>query len=169
VAILLAGLLRLSFVTKFQMLPYILAIFIGTGSVGIYLAAFVLPELYRRSDPLWSGVGLFYALVLWVEASRLTGGLLLGQALSVLLLGWFVVQALCLRRLAIPPEDRTALPEPLEKLWAANFPEQPSPSAWIEIRQEFPPVSGTADMGVTVRGDRTNAVNPATPSNRIGE
>jgi hypothetical protein len=108
-----------------QMLPYILAILVGAGSVGIYLAAFVLPELYRRSDPLWGGVGLFYALVLWVEAGRLTGGLLLGQVLSVLLLGWFVLQTICLRRWGISLEERTSLPEPLEKLWAANFPEQP--------------------------------------------
>lgn len=151
-AILLAGLLRLPSIGKFQMLPYFLAILVGTGSVGIYLAALLLPELYRRSDPLWSGVGLFYALVLWVEAGRLTGGLLLGQALSVLLLGWFAVQTLGWRRLAIPEEERTALPAPLEKLWAATFPEPSSTSAWIEIRQEFPP-----------------AGNPAKPNNRIEE
>jgi Ycf66 protein N-terminus len=123
----------------FQMLPYILAILVGTGSVGIYLAAFWLPEIYRRSDPIWSGVGLFYALVLWVEADRLTGGLLLGQALSVLLLGWFAWQSFGLRRLALLPEERTPWPETLEKLWAASFIEQSPETAWIEIRQEFPP------------------------------
>ncbi len=149
------------------MLPYILAIFIGTGSVGIYLAAFVLPELYRRSDPLWSGVGLFYALVLWVEAGKLTGGLLLGQMLSVLLLGWFAVQTLGLRRSVISPEERTALPELLEKLWAVNFSEQPSASAWIEIRQEFPPAAAIPDTGVPVLPDRASEGNPATSSNRI--
>jgi hypothetical protein len=126
------------------MLPYLLAILVATGSVGIYLAAFFLPELYRRSDPIWSGVGLFYALVLWVEAGRLTGGLLLGQALTVLLLGWFVFQTLGLRRLVVLEEERTALPAPLEKLWATTFPEPSPTSAWIEIRQEFPPPSSPA-------------------------
>lgn len=121
------------------MLPYILSILVGIGSVGMYLAALFIPEIYRRSDPLWSGVGLFYGLVLWVEADRLRGGLLLGQALSVLLLGSFVGQTLLLRRQNTDPQDRTALPEPLEKLCSAVLSDPTKETAWIEIRQEFPP------------------------------
>jgi Ycf66 protein N-terminus len=127
------------------MLPYLLSILVGIGSVGMYLAALFVPEIYRRSDPLWSGVGLFYGLVLWVEAGQLSGGLLLGQALSVLLLGWFVGQTLLLRRQAAAPPDRTILPEPLEKLCAAVLSNPPEETAWIEIRQEFPPPKTLSD------------------------
>jgi hypothetical protein len=139
VAILLAGSPAFVLSFRFKMLPYILSILVGTGSVGMYLAALFIPEIYRRSDPLWSGVGLFYGLVLWVEADRFRGGLLLGQALSVLLLGWFVGQTLLLRRQNADPQDRTVLPEPLEKLYSAFLSDPTQETAWIEIRQEFPP------------------------------
>jgi Ycf66 protein N-terminus len=117
------------------MLAYFLAFFIGIGSLGLYLVTLVCPELYRKPDPLWSGIGLFYALVLWVESPHLTGGLLLGQTLSVLLLGWFVGQTLVLRRQLTPESDRTPLPKYLEQL----LPYQPTATAWIEIRQDFTP------------------------------
>jgi hypothetical protein len=138
VAILLAGFPASVLSFRFKMLPYILSILVGTGSIGMYLAALFVPEIYRRSDPLWSGVGLFYGLVLWVEADQFRGGLLLGQALSVLLLGWFVGQTLLLRRQNADPQDRTVLPEPLEKLCSAVLPNPTKETAWIEIRQEFP-------------------------------
>uniref|UniRef100_A0ACD5GY64 Ycf66 family protein n=1 Tax=Desertifilum tharense IPPAS B-1220 TaxID=1781255 RepID=A0ACD5GY64_9CYAN len=31
------------------------------------------PEVYRKGDFIWSGVGLFYALVLWVCAGQIRG------------------------------------------------------------------------------------------------
>lgn len=92
------------------MLAYILALVVGTGSLGIYLAAFFLPEIHRKSDFYWSGVGLFYALVLWVCAGRITGGVLLGQVASVALLGWFGWQTLTLRRELTPKSQQTELP-----------------------------------------------------------
>lgn len=92
------------------MLAYILALVVGTGSLGIYLAAFFLPEIHRKSDFYWSGVGLFYALVLWVCAGRITGGVLLGQVASVTLLGWFGWQTLTLRRELTPKWQQTELP-----------------------------------------------------------
>jgi len=92
------------------MLAYILALVVGTGSLGIYLAAFFLPEIHRKSDFYWSGVGLFYALVLWVCAGRITGGVLLGQIASVALLGWFGWQTLTLRRELTPKWQQTELP-----------------------------------------------------------
>ncbi|MFB2936297.1 Ycf66 family protein [Aerosakkonemataceae cyanobacterium BLCC-F154] len=92
------------------MLAYILALVVGTGSLGIYLAAFFLPEIHRKSDFYWSGVGLFYALVLWICAGRITGGVLLGQVASVALLGWFGWQTLTLRRELIPKAQQTELP-----------------------------------------------------------
>lgn len=91
------------------MLAYILALVVGFGSLGIYLAAFFLPEIHRKTDFYWSGVGLFYALMLWVCAGRITGGVLLGQIAGVALLGWFGWQTLTLRWQLIPPEQQTEL------------------------------------------------------------
>lgn len=92
------------------MLAYVLALVVGLGSFAIYMAAFVFPEVHRKEDFAWSGVGLFYALVLWVCAGRITGGVLLGQLASVALLGWFGWQTLTLRRELIPPEQQTPVP-----------------------------------------------------------
>lgn len=92
------------------MLAYILALAVALGSLGIYLAAFFFPEIHRKFDFIWSGVGLFYALVLWVCAGRITGGLLLGQVAGVALLGWSVTQTLQLRRQLTSSEGQTELP-----------------------------------------------------------
>lgn len=92
------------------MLAYLLAIAVGLGSFSLYMAAFFFPEVHRRYDLIWSGVGLFYALVLWVCAGRITGGLLLGQMASVSLLGWFGWQTLKLRRVQTPVDQQTQLP-----------------------------------------------------------
>lgn len=89
------------------MLPYFLAIAIAAGSFSFYMAAFFVPEIHRRQDFLWSGVGMFYALVLWFCAGRITGAVLLGQAASVALLGWLGWQTLSLRRELTPTSVRT--------------------------------------------------------------
>jgi len=96
------------------MLAYILALAVGLGSLGIYLAAFFFPEIHRKKDFYWSGVGLFYALILWVCAGRITGALLLGQVASVALLGWSVTQTLQLRRQLTPKPQQTELPSAAE-------------------------------------------------------
>jgi len=97
------------------MLAYILALAVGIGSLAIYMAAFFFPEVHRKSDFIWSGVGLFWALVLWVCAGRITGGVLLGQTAGVALLGWFGWQTLTLRRQLIPVGQQTPIPS-TEKL-----------------------------------------------------
>ncbi|MBW4615460.1 MAG: hypothetical protein KME21_19715 [Desmonostoc vinosum HA7617-LM4] len=94
------------------MLAYVLALAIGLGSLAIYLAAFFFPEIHRKNDFIWSGVGLFYALVLWVFAPRITGGLLLGHVASVALLMWFGWQTLSLRRQLTPLLQQTQVPSP---------------------------------------------------------
>ncbi len=96
------------------MLAYVLALVIALGSLAIYMTAFFFPEVHRKEDFIWSGVGLFYALVLWVCAGRITGGVLLGQMASVALLGWFGWQTLTLRRELTPAEDQTAIPSQSE-------------------------------------------------------
>lgn len=92
------------------MLAYVLALVVGLGSLAIYLAAFFFPEIHRKNDFIWSGVGLFYGLVLWIFAPRITGGLLLGHVASVALLVWFGWQTLSLRRQVLPQAQLTPLP-----------------------------------------------------------
>jgi Ycf66 protein N-terminus len=92
------------------MLAYVLALAVGLGSLAIYLAAFFFPEIHRKNDFIWSGVGLFYALILWVFAQRINGGLLLGHVASVALLGWFGWQTLSLRRQVTPKAQQTPVP-----------------------------------------------------------
>jgi hypothetical protein len=92
------------------MLAHVLALAVGLGSIAIYLAAFFFPEIHRKNDFIWSGVGLFYALMLWVFAPRITGGLLLGHVASVALLGWFGWQTLSLRRQLTPKVQQTPVP-----------------------------------------------------------
>lgn len=90
------------------MLAYVLAIIIAIGSFTFYMAAFFVPEIHRRQDFVWSGVGMFYAVVLWFCAGRITGAVLLGQIASVALLGWLGWQTLELRRRLTPASVRTA-------------------------------------------------------------
>ncbi len=92
------------------MLAYVLALAVGLGSIAIYLAAFFFPEIHRKNDFILSGVGLFYALVLWVFAQRITGGLLLGHVASVALLYWFGWEALSLRQQLTPKAQQTPIP-----------------------------------------------------------
>jgi hypothetical protein len=95
-----------------KMLTYVLAVIVGFGSLAMYLAAFLFPEIHRKNDFIWSGVGLFYALVLWIFVPRITGGLLLGHVASVALLVWFGWQTLSLRRQLTPELQQTPLPSP---------------------------------------------------------
>jgi hypothetical protein len=92
------------------MLSYVLALVVASGSFALYMAAFFFPEVHRKNDFIWSGVGLFYALVLWVCAERITGGVLLGQTAGVVLLGWLGWQTFMLRRQAAPFDQQTPLP-----------------------------------------------------------
>lgn len=91
------------------MLTYILALAVGLGSLALYIVAFFFPEVHRKNDFVWSGIGLFYALVLWFCAGRITGAVLLGQMASVALLGWFVSESLILRRQVTPVTEQTKI------------------------------------------------------------
>lgn len=102
------------------MLAYGLAIAIAIGSFAFYLVAFFLPEVHRRQDFVWSGVGLFYALVLWFCAGRLTGAVLLGQLASGALVLWLGWQTLALRWALTPPSVRTPTSWPqVQQRWQA--------------------------------------------------
>ncbi|NEZ57309.1 hypothetical protein D0962_36525 [Leptolyngbyaceae cyanobacterium CCMR0082] len=91
------------------MLANLLAVIVGLGSLGFYLAAFILPEVHRRSDFFWSGVGMFYAVVLWYCARQMSGAVLLGQTASVGLLIWLGYQTLLLRRETTPTAQQTPI------------------------------------------------------------
>lgn len=89
------------------MLAYVLAIAVALGSFIFYMAAFFYPEVHRKHDFYWCFLGLFYALVLWVAANRITGSVLLAQTASVVLLGWMGWQTLSLRRSSSPATEQT--------------------------------------------------------------
>jgi hypothetical protein len=89
------------------MLPYALAIIVGLSSLVLFSTAFFMSDVHRQDDFFWSGIGLFYALVLWFCATRITGALLLGQAAAVALLMSYNWQTLKLRK-AIANPDRAA-------------------------------------------------------------
>ena len=84
------------------MLAHILAVLVGAGSVGMYISAFFFPEIHRKQDFIWSGVGFLYALTLWIYARQVMGGVLVGQISSVALIGWFGWQTLKLRQQLAP-------------------------------------------------------------------
>lgn len=141
-------------------MAYILALIVGLGSVGLYMAAFFFPEVYRKNDFVLSGIGMFYALVLWVCAGRMTGGVLLGQVASVTLLGWLAWQSLEMRRSLTPIDQQTRLPgsartlgEVLRKL-AQELPGQ--------LQQQVKQVSlPTALGGLSKRATRAMGSTPA--------
>jgi hypothetical protein len=86
------------------MLALTLAIFLGIASLALFLTAFFRPKLHRQDDFLWSGIGLFYALILWLCAEQLRGGVLLGQVAGVALVLTFGWQTLKLRWAVANPE-----------------------------------------------------------------
>jgi Ycf66 protein N-terminus len=104
------------------MLANVLAVLLGLGSFTFYMTAFVYPEVHRRSDFLWSALGMFYALVLWFCAAQMGPSVLLGQAAAVTLLlglGW---QTLTVRRQKTPVYQQTPIvltPEVMSD-WAKN-------------------------------------------------
>jgi Ycf66 protein N-terminus len=99
------------------MLNDLLGWIVALGSLGLYLSRFFLPEVQRKNDAIWSGVGLFYALMLWANGDRIKGGLLLGQMASVALIVWLGWQALQQRRQLAAPQDQTPLPESVQSSW----------------------------------------------------
>lgn len=103
------------------MLPYILAIAVALASFILFIGAFTFPKLHRQDDFLWSGIGLFYALVLWVCAGRLTGGVLLGQVAATFLLLAFGWQTLKLRRAIAYPGSQTDLEGFSLTRWLGSF------------------------------------------------
>ncbi len=89
------------------MLANVLAALLGIGSFIFYMAAFLYPEVHRRSDWVWSGLGLLYAANLWFGAEQVTPIVLLGQGISVILLAGLGWQTLSVRREKTPIHQQT--------------------------------------------------------------
>ena len=94
------------------MLAHILAIVVAVSSFVLLFTAFSMAEIHKQNDFLWSGVGLFYALVLWFCASRITGSVLLGQVAAVALVVYFNWQNLQLRKAIANPDQVATEVEP---------------------------------------------------------
>ncbi|MBD1854476.1 MULTISPECIES: Ycf66 family protein [Leptolyngbya] len=141
------------------MLTFLLALFVALGSFGLYMSAFFYPEIYRKGDLTLAGVGLFYALVLWICADRITGGVLLGQMASVTLIGWFGYQSLT-SRLGYTPstaELQTKFTEALNSEKTAKAVEQG--------KQLFSTVKDRA-QSLLNRGEQTTTAEPYQPLTR---
>ena len=91
------------------MLAYFLAIAVAIISIIIYLTAFFSPKIHRQDDFLWSGLGLFYALILWFCAGRITGALLLGQLAAVSIIIAFIWETRKLREAIVASETELKL------------------------------------------------------------
>ena len=146
------------------MLAYLLGLLVGFGSLAIYLVAFFFPEIHRKNDFIWSGVGLFYALVLWIFAPRITGGLLLGHIASVALLVWFGWQTMSLRRKLTPETQQTPIPSP--ELIKMSIQEQAAKFSLPQKLGQLPAVIGGVFGGVKDKVQQTLSKKPSTPAQK---
>ena len=145
------------------MLAHFLALAVGIGSIALYLAAFFFPEIHRKNDFIWSGVGLFYALVLWVFSPRITGGLFLGHVASVALLGWLGWQTLQLRRQLTPEGQKT--PAPSMEAVQNNIQEQFEKISLLEqLTQLFEKVTSTFSAKKAEIQQKQNVTTSSTES-----
>ena len=93
------------------MLAYFLATIVALISLVLFLNSFISPKIHRQDDFLWSGLGLFYALILWICASRFTGAILLGQVAVVALTISFMWENRQLRKIVTAESETNELLE----------------------------------------------------------
>ncbi len=136
------------------MLTYLLALAMGLGSLALYLSAFFYPQVYRKGDLIWSGIGLFYAWMLWVCAERITGGVLLGQMASISLIGWLGWQAFN-ARLGLSSE----LPSSAELQAGAD--RVLSPETTTKLKQQFNNVKDWAQALITTTRSQESPEAPS--------
>lgn len=134
-----------------------LSVLIGAGSLAFYLSAFFYPEVRRQSDTWWSGLGVFYAVVLWFCAGQMTAAILLAQVAAVALvfgLGW---QALIVRRQKTPVYQQTPVvitPEVVGN-WTKNKLNQLriAPAEPVPLQLEKRSLSEFSTEGLSARSD----------------
>lgn len=142
------------------MLTHILALIVGFGSLAMYLVAFFFPEVHRKNDFIWSGVGLFYALVLWVFAPRIGGWFFLGQLAAVALLIWFGWQMFSLRRQVTPAMEQT--PVPTAQAVKTNIKEQ---AAKLSLQERLSGLAGSLRSILPGKKEQVSPTQPATTTN----
>ena len=138
------------------MLSYALAIAVAISSLVLFLTAFVMSDVHRRDDFLWSGVGLLYALVLWFCARNITGAVLLGQAAATALLVSYSWQTLKLRK-AIAHPNKTAE--------IANFSILQKVNSLLQRNRTPVPPTTTAETPITPKVTEQEIAIPNTVSN----
>jgi hypothetical protein len=146
------------------MLAYILAIATAVGSLALFLVAFFRPKLHRQDDFLWSGTGLFYALVLWLCAEQLRGGILIGQAAGVFLVLTFGWQTLKLRWAIANPEARAEIEIFSLLTWLQNLFNKPFAK---KTKQVSPPPAKVEEEVVPVATPTTTEEVFETPSVKL--
>jgi Ycf66 protein N-terminus len=77
----------------------------------------LLPEVRRKQDAIWSGVGLIYALALLTNGDRISFGLLVGQLASTTLIGWFGWQTIQHRRELSDAISQTPIPNSVQDVF----------------------------------------------------
>ncbi len=127
------------------MLSYALAIAVAISSLVLFSTAFLMPKIHRQDDFLWSGVGLFYALILWYCARNIAGAVLLGQAAATALLISSSWQVIKLRRIVADPtrastEKSFSVANTVRGLWKRKQPKVEA-SAAPEVKAPMPTVT----------------------------
>ncbi|MEO1670266.1 MAG: Ycf66 family protein [Cyanobacteria bacterium J06631_2] len=127
------------------MLSYALAIAVAISSLVLFSTAFLMSKIHRRDDFLWSGVGLFYALILWYCAKNITGAVLLGQAAATALLVSYSWQTIKLRQMVANPAKAAAansfsVVNTAKGLWKRKKPGKEVPAA-PEAKAPMPTVT----------------------------
>lgn len=147
------------------MLAYILAIAVGLASFILFLAAFFRPKLHRQDDFLWSGIGLFYALFLWLCAQQLRGAVLLGQVAGTFLLLIFGWQTLKLRWAIAHPESIAEVENFSLLAWCQN-----RLGSLFRKKQPVIPVSKpAAETVATPSVEEVTQTTPEPPKEKISE
>ena len=159
------------------MLPYALAIAVGLSSSVLFLTAFFFKDIHRQDDFFWSGIGLFYALVLWFCATSITGAVLLGQLAAVALLLAYFWQVIKLRGAIANPEkmaslDKFSVVSSIQK-WLRRSP-SPTPQTAIEQKSDsvveteekpsFPLTTVTKETVAEVPNDSDTTVETKSPT-----
>ncbi len=93
------------------MLAYFLAGIMAFISLVLLSNGMISPKIHRQDDFLWSGLGLFYALVLWICAGRFTGAVLLGQLAGVAVTIAFMWENRQLRKVITAQSDSNTVLE----------------------------------------------------------
>ena len=122
------------------MLSYALAIAVAISSLVLFSTAFLMSDIHRQDDFLWSAVGLIYALVLWFCARNITGAVLLGQAAASILLVSYNWQTLKLRKAVANPDRASEI---------SNFSILRVVNGWLSRPKPQPQVNTTPAVNTT--------------------